>query len=115
MRSVIGITPVIDAILTTFWYDEPTAYAIMELISRIKKIDGERTATGQQVFSILVLLVGDYGIAPRAGWINDDREQQVLDAIAEWVREFDEALKNDDYDSYRKLKAMIDKEIKNNG
>lgn len=45
------------------------------------------TETASYIFKVLVLIYGDYGVAPAVGWIFDELKDPLLGAINNWCEE----------------------------
>ena len=81
----------VDALLTAVWYDNSKWYVIRTVNDLNYMIihDGNRRCTevASYIFKVLVLLYGDYGVAPAVGWIHDENKDYLLTAIDKWCND----------------------------
>lgn len=81
----------VDALLTAMWYDYTRKYVIATIIDVKHMIvnHGSRSCTeyASYIFKVLVLLYGDYGVAPAVGWIYDENKGYLLKAIDKWCND----------------------------
>ena len=78
------IYDVVNALLTACEYMHETPHMIklcQELRHRTINCPCAWTEDGNKIFSVLVLLYGDYGVNPESGWIQDENKGEVLEAI----------------------------------
>lgn len=85
------IESIIDSLLSAVWYDYAKPYVIAT-INDVKHMivnNGTRSATefASYIFKVLVLLYGDYGVAPAVGWINDKYREDIIRAIDKWCEQ----------------------------
>lgn len=92
---------VVYAMLSSFWYNRSTESIISlikEVISRVNKnYETEWTDDGNILFGTLVLMFGDYGVSPRAGWIDEEYKQGLLKELREDLKEYEGILEREEH------------------
>ena len=86
MNKLIDHEVIIKKLLTSYNYNYVTVvWLIEELITRVKHEDFtvDWTDEGDIIYGFLVLLYGDYGVSPRAGWVYDEMKQPILNVLQE--------------------------------
>ena len=87
----MSIENIIDSLFTALWYDYSKYYVIATVFGVKYMIVHHGTRNGNEfasyIFKTLVLLYGDYGVAPAVGWINDEYKEDILIAIDKWCKE----------------------------
>ena len=88
-----------NAFLWMLWYQGYDT-AISELLKKIKDTDecisySDENGFSEEVWSIFVLMFGEYGTSPRFGWIENVAEfkkflEQILNELHEKDPEFEE-------------------------
>ena len=87
------IISVVNSVLSSYWYNRTAkcmVRLIKEVISRVNEnYETEWTDDGDIIFGILVLMFGDYGVSPRAGWIDAEYKQDILKELQEELKEYE--------------------------
>ena len=87
----MGVDTIVDSLFTALWYDYSKEY-IIETITDVEYMivnHGTRKCTedASYIFKVLVMIYGDYGVAPAVGWIIDEFKDQLLEAINNWCND----------------------------
>lgn len=82
---------IIDCLFTAMWYDYYLE-DVKEIVTSVKTMimyHGTRECMLQAsyIFKVLVLLYGDYGVAPAVGWIDDKNKKSLIKEIDKWCDE----------------------------
>ena len=89
--EAMDIENIIDSLLSALWYDYNHKYVIATVIDIKHMIVnmGTRSCTeyASYIFKVLVLLYGDYGVAPAVGWIEDKYKKPLIEAIDKWCKD----------------------------
>lgn len=88
---------ILDALITSYYYNRDIKDLIQvleEVQKRLKKYSTAWTDDGNLIYGTLILLYGDYGTSPRAGWFEDtEAEAEILESIKQQIEEYKELLK----------------------
>ena len=77
----------IENILVAFWYNRSirNMKALCEEIrNRIEKKDCKHTDDGDVLYSVIILMFGEYGTSPRSGWLLNIKPETILEIIAKF-------------------------------
>ena len=67
-----------------FWYnrsDSEMKALCEEIKNRVAKRDCKHTDDGDALYSIIILMVGEYGTSPRSGWLTRDYQKCIIELI----------------------------------
>ena len=67
-----------------FWYnrgDSEMKALCEEIKNRVAKNDCKHTDDGDVLYSIIILMVGEYGTSPRSGWLTRDYQKCIIELI----------------------------------
>ena len=81
-----GLLYIKDCIIG-FWYnrsDSEMKALCEEIKNRIAKIECEHTDDGDVLYSIIILMVGEYGTSPRSGWLTHDYQKCIIEVIKDF-------------------------------
>ena len=87
------IYDVVNALLTACEYMHETPHMIklcQELRHRTICCPCAWTEDGNKIFSVLVLLYGDYGVNPESGWIDLEARSEIINAIRKFEKKLEE-------------------------
>ena len=87
----------ISAILSSLYYNRDTDYLVElteEILGRVEDTFPcyKWTDMGNIIFGMIVIRYGDYGVSPRAGWIDEEHKQNIIDELKEELQEYQEIL-----------------------
>lgn len=89
--KTINIETIVDTLFTALWYnyDIKDIITIVDDVKFMVEVLGTRNRSDEAsyIFSVLVLLYGDYGVAPAVGWIYKELKKPILDAIDKWCND----------------------------
>lgn len=93
---------VLHAMLSSFWYNRATESIISlirEVLLRVQNLDNgsEWTDDGNILFGTLVLMFGNYGVSPRAGWIDLEYKQDLVNELQEELNEYKGILEREEH------------------
>ena len=87
---------IIESILSSLWYNRKTEHVIGVIKELISRVEGEYpvwTDDGNIIYGTLVILCGNYGVSPRAGWIDKDVKGEVLLSLREELEYYQRSLR----------------------
>lgn len=70
-----------------FWYnrgDTEMKALCEEIKNRVAKRDCKHTDDGDVLYSIIILMVGEYGTSPRSGWLTHDYQKCIIKVIKDF-------------------------------
>ena len=95
MKGLLYITYAIIG----FWYnrsDSEMKALCEEIKNRVAKLDCKHTDDGDVLYSIIILMVGEYGTSPRSGWLTRDYQK----CITEVIKDFEDMYLGGENDGY---------------
>ena len=87
---------IIGSILSSLGYNrtpEDVIGVIKELISRVEGKEALWSDDGNIIYGTLVMLWGNYGVSPRAGWIDKDVKGEVLLTLRKELEDYQRSLR----------------------
>lgn len=87
----------IENYFSSLFYNREVSY-IVKLLKEIRgRIDDtfpchKWTDEGDIIYGWLVMMFGDYGVSPRAGWINSENIKPLLNEIDDEIEYYNEIL-----------------------
>lgn len=70
-----------------FWYnrsDSEMRALCEEIKNRVAKRNCKHTDDGDVLYSIIILMVGEYGTSPRSGWLTHDYQKCIIEVIKDF-------------------------------
>lgn len=92
----------VDSYTTSLYYNRDTEDVVKlleEVIERLKepyKYSTVWTDDGNILYGTLVLMYGDYGVSPRAGWIDKEIMKDIIKIFEEILKEYKEILSREE-------------------
>ena len=84
----------ISNLLWSYWYNRNDAYMKHICEDIISKIQGKHNVSHHDdtdiIYGYLVISFGDYGTSPRYGWIDDDKKDDIIKEIKQFIEEIKE-------------------------
>lgn len=77
----------IKDIIVAFWYnrnDNEIRSLCEEIKNRVAKCPCEHTDDGDLLYSIIIMMVGEYGTSPRSGWLLNIKPERLIKIITDF-------------------------------